>query len=259
MATRVKRPVSSPQLRTVIYLYGVTGKPARLSSLTGVDDHASVEPMDCAGLTCWISRVPQLEYADNLAKNMENLDWLSEAGVRHQRVVSAIAAASDTLPARFGTVFMDASSLEADIRKRKKILIQDLRRIHGCEEWGVKVFAVQPKINVPTGKPKTGKDYLQIKAALLRRSGSGDGVGVSGDEFEAFSEALGRISVATEVGGRISGGQRGLQWQSSLLIKRAHKKKIEAILKKYSIRWADSAKIECTGPWPPYSFVSRSS
>ena len=73
---------------------------------------------------------------------------LSEAGVRHQRVVSAIAEVADILPARFGTVFLDASSLKADVRKRKKLLAADLRRIHGCDEWGVKVFAVTPKTEV---------------------------------------------------------------------------------------------------------------
>jgi hypothetical protein len=58
-------------------------------------------------------------------------------------------------------------------------------------------------------------------------------------------------------GGKISAGQRGLQMQSSLLLKRGNRKKLEATLKKYSDQWADSGRIECTGPWPPYSFVSR--
>ena len=152
---------------------------------------------------------------------MENLDWLSEAGVRHQRVVSAIAELTDILPARFGTVFLDASSLKADVLAKKKTLVNDLRRIHGCDEWGVKVFSVQPKPQIVAGKPGTGREYLKTKAALLRRPSAG----VSVEGLEAFSAALRRISMEMTDGGRISAGQRGLQMQSSLLLKRGEQKK----------------------------------
>jgi hypothetical protein len=249
VASRLKSP-GSP---TVVYLYGVTAKPAAFSNLVGVDGKAKVEPTECAGLICWISLVSRTEFADNLAKNMENLDWLGEAGMRHQRVVSAIAELADVLPARFGTVFMDASSLKADVGAKKETLVNDLRRIQGCDEWGVKVFSVQPKKPVAQGKPATGRDYLKTKAALLRRPSTG--VPVEG--LHTFSAALRRISMEMSDGGRISAGQRGLQMQSSLLLKRANRKKLEATLKKYSHRWAESGRIECTGPWPPYSFVSR--
>ena len=249
MAGRLK----SSDSPTVVYLYGVTATPAAFSNLVGVDAHAQVEPMECAGLVCWISLVSRTEFADNLAKNMENLDWLSEAGVRHQRVVSAIAELTDILPARFGTVFLDVSSLKADVRAKKKLLLSDLRSIHGCDEWGVKVFSVQPKVQMAAGKPITGRDYLKTKAALLRRPSAG----VPAEEIVKFAAALRRVSAEMSDGGRISAGQRGLQMQSSLLLKRANRKKLEATLKKYSDRWAESGRIECTGPWPPYSFVSR--
>jgi hypothetical protein len=178
---------------------------------------------------------------------------LSEAGVRHQRVISAIAERTDILPARFGTVFMDASSLKADVGAKKETLVDDLRRIHGCDEWGIKVFSVQPKVQLAAGKPGTGRDYLKTKAAMLRRPSAG--IPVEG--LETFSAELGRISMEMSEGGRITAGQRGLQMQSSLLLKRANRKKLEATLKKYSDQWADSGRIECTGPWPPYSFVSK--
>ncbi len=248
MATRV----NPSQSKTVIYLYGVTAKPVNRLTAIGVDGEAAVEPIVCSGLMCWISHVSQVEFAENLAKNMENLDWLSEAGVRHQRVVSAIAEVTDVLPARFGTVFLDASTLEADVHKRKKLLQADLRKIHGCDEWGVKIFAVEQKRQVQVEKPKSGRGYLETKAALLRRPSAG----IAPEDLDAFSTALRRISVEMADGGRISGGQRGLQWQSSFLLKRGDRKKFETALKKYSDKWADSARIECTGPWPPYSFVS---
>ncbi len=80
---------------------------------------------------------------------------------------------------------------------------------------------------------------------------------VSAADFDEFSEQLRKIAVETAQVGKVSGGQRGLQWQTSLLLKRDNRKKFEALLRKFSKDWAGTRQIECTGPWPPYSFISR--
>src|ERR1700730_19456531 len=83
----------------VIHLYGLTQVPGpsaeSFRDLKGVDGAAPVEPLACAGLICWISRVPEAEFAQNLSENMQNLEWLADATTRHQQVVSAIAEAGD--------------------------------------------------------------------------------------------------------------------------------------------------------------------
>src|SRR5207253_11033189 len=52
-----------------------------------------------------------------------------------------------------------------------------------------------------------------------------------------------------------SGGLKGLQWQATFLVPRSRRKQWDATLKKFAARWDQSRRIECTGPWPPYSFV----
>src|SRR5437773_4935817 len=161
-----KRPQSVRD--SVVYLYGVTlpdkkaGEAIPISSV-GIDGAAPVESHAVAGLVCWISRVSKREFADKLAANMENLDWLSVAGVRHQKAVSAIARHATILPARFGTVFLTLESLEADIKRRKPALLRDLKRFQDSDEWGIKVFAL------PQARPAiiatSGSDYLRQKAA----------------------------------------------------------------------------------------------
>lgn len=249
MAPRVK-----PKSDKVLYLYGVTRKNLTpIPKVAAVDGSAGVEAVDCGGLVCWISPVRRVEYADNLSANMENLDWLAEASVRHQRVVSAIASETEILPARFGTVFLTQSSLEADIQDRRKTLESDLRRIRDSDEWGVKVFGVPPRVELPKTGSRSGKDYLRAKAALLQKRPT---KGTDADLIR-FEEELKRVAVETAVGGKISSGQRGLQWQTSLLLRRDDRKRFEALLKKFSKEWADVRQIEATGPWPPYSFVTR--
>jgi hypothetical protein len=72
-----------------------------------------------------------------------------------------------------------------------------------------------------------------------------------------FSNQLKRIAVDIAEVGKVSQGQRGLQWQTSVLLKRQELKKFRALLKKTSESWSDEKRIESSGPWPPYSFVSR--
>jgi hypothetical protein len=248
------RGMNSAPKDKVLYMYGITPHPSDSVSIPGVDGKAPVESIKCGALICWMSRVAKSEFADNLSANMANLDWLAAMSTRHQETVSAISQTADILPARFGTVFLTETSLRSDIQERRSELLADFKRIRGCQEWGVKVFASQPgKIDLPSSL-KTGKDYLKAKSAMLhsRTRKAPD------QEITRFAQALEKVSETAAEGGRISGGRRDLAFQVSLLVKRGNRRKLEAILRRFSSKWKGSRQIECSGPWPPYSFVSRS-
>ena len=262
MATRLNAPPRKrPQAvrETVVYLYGVT-LPEKNSIETdpvaavGIDGSSPVESEEVAGLVCWFSRVSKREFADKLAENMENLDWLSVAGVRHQKAVSEIARRATILPTRFGTIFLSVTSLEADIKRRKSTLLRDLKKFQGSDEWGIKVFAL------PQARPaivaSSGADYLRQKAAQQVRKAKEGGLDA---DIKKFSAAVKKISnAAVEQAGKISSARPDLEWQASFLIRRPKQAELQKILKRFSDEWEGRRRIECTGPWPPYSFVSRS-
>jgi hypothetical protein len=239
----------------VLYFYGITESPSANSiQQPGVDLQSKIEAIDCEGLTCWISRVSSGEFEKDLAANMENLDWLATASVAHQRAISAIAREVEILPARFGTVFRSEESLRKHIHVGKREIMRDLKRIKGADEWGIKVFAAKPAAAAPMAQVRSGKDYLKAKAALLPTKRSRSDMN---GEFTEFENALRRVALESAAVGNVSSGQRGLRFQVSLLVKRKDRKKLQSVLKKFSGRWAEARQIECTGPWPPYSFVSR--
>lgn len=246
----------APQLKSgnrVLYFYGVTRRPLNGSiAQAGVDLQSEVECIECEGLACWVSRVSAIDFQKNLAPNMENLDWLATAGVAHQHAIAAIARASEILPARFGTVFRNEQSLRNHIREHIVAIKADFRRIKDADEFGIKVFG-RHESQPQSTQVRSGKDYLKAKAALLPRRRSGS---VNGD-FGKFAKALGQVALDSAPAGNVSSGQRGLRFQTSLLVKRKDRKRLESVLKKFSRRWVDSCRIECSGPWPPYSFVSR--
>jgi hypothetical protein len=239
----------------VIHLYGVTLAPGLstefLRELKGVDGLAAVEPLECGGLICWISRVPEADFARDLAKNMQDLEWLAAVTTRHQEAISAIARAADILPARFGLEFSNDLSLRSHIETRRAALKADFQRLQGKQEWGVKVFALPP---APLAKKKfrTGKEYLQAKSALSRLvSGPPD------PALSEFAEALESISDQVAEGGKFAAARRDLEFHKVLLLKRSDQAKLEALIRKYSRKWKGRKSVECTGPWPPFSFVTQ--
>jgi hypothetical protein len=99
---------------------------------------------------------------------------------------------------------------------------------------------------------RSGKEYLQRKSALLQARPAR----VLEAEIREFAEALDEIATSSSEGGKVGAGQPGLRWQASLLVPRARRKKLDALLAHFSRQWSEQYRVECTGPWPPYSFVS---
>jgi hypothetical protein len=237
-----------------LYLYGVspmmpiTAKPK--ITVPGIDGEHRVESIVSSGMLCWITRVNAQEFAAELNRKMEELEWLAESSVRHQRVVSAICAKTTLLPTRFGTVFLSENSLAADIAARKKTMTAAFKRVADSDEWGVKVFlTASPQAAVIDAK--SGRDYLEKKSRAIAASGNA----APDAEIAKFFAELTKVASDTALTGKVSGGQQGLQWQASFLLPRSRRKRWDAVLKKYAERWAGRRKIESSGPWPPYSFV----
>jgi hypothetical protein len=234
----------------MLYLYGVTSKAPKTRITSSIDGSSPVDRIEESGLVAWYSRVSDEEFGAMLAANMENLEWLSAASVRHQRVVSQIAEATTVLPARFGTVFRNEESLREHIRQEKEKLAATLQRIEGTEEWGVKLF-LNPSPPASPIEVSSGRDYLRAKASMVqvKREKKLD------PDVVEFARELQSIAAASAPAGKVSSGQPNLEWQASFLVRKKDRPEWDQMLKRYANRWADRREIECTGPWPPYSFV----
>jgi hypothetical protein len=250
---RKKKPPSSAPTVGPFYFYGISAAAAGKVSAPGIDGEHVVEELACAGLKCWVTRVSSAFIAD-LERRMEDLEWLAEASVLHQRAVSAIAATTDLLPARFGTVFLNEASLTKHIESRRPAIQSAFKKVSGAEEWGVKVFVTAPAASQAAAfTAASGSDYLRHKAKVI--AANANRKSAPDAETEALAAALTKLSRAVAPSGKVSGAQPGLQWQASFLLPRAKRKQWDTVLKQFAQRWGDARRIECTGPWPPYSFV----
>ena len=248
-----------------LYLYGISRAPAKAGkppaakpapgftkiSSAGIDGVHEVKALDCGEFVCWVCEVDQTGFAQAVERNMENLEWLALHGVRHQQVVGEVAGQTTIVPARFGTIFSGEPALVKDVLKRKAALNQVFARVAGGDEWGVKVFAERPAAAPAVTKARSGKEYLQQKAARLQqRPGRND------PELRELADALEKIATDSAPSGKVSGAQPSLLWQATFLVPRARRKQWDDALKKFVQRWEGKRRIEVNGPWPPYSFVS---
>jgi len=242
---------SRPRARNdrLLYLYGISGKNAEVSTSGSIHGTTAVESLEDSGLTAWFSRVPQREFGEQLAANMESLEWLSGASVRHQRTVAQISEMVTLLPARFGTVFKSEESLLEHVREQRDKLRATLARIEGAEEWGVKLF-LNPAPPASPIEAASGRDYLRAKAMVQVKKRTE----LDPDVVE-FARELQAIAQDSAPAGKVSSGQSNLEWQASFLVRKKDRPKWDNMLKRYATRWADRREIQCTGPWPPYSFV----
>jgi len=234
----------------MLYLYGISAKAPKAKITGSIDAASAVENLEDSGLVAWFSRVSDDEFGDKLASNMQNLEWLAGASVSHQRVVSQIADAVTVLPARFGTVFLSRQSLIDHLREEKEKLGATLKRIDGMEEWGIKLF-LNPDPPASPIDVASGRDYLRAKASMVQVKRQKQ---LDPDVLE-FARELQAIAADSAPAGKVSSGQNNLEWQASFLVRKKDRPKWDKMLKRYATRWADRREIQCTGPWPPYSFV----
>jgi gas vesicle protein GvpL/GvpF len=239
---------------TALYLYGISqssgGKSLKIAS-AGIDGVHPVQSVSCGDFLCWVSAVNQTDFVEAINRNMENLEWLALHGVRHQQVVGEISATATVIPARFGTIFSGEQAMLKDVQTRKPALAKVFARISDAEEWGVKVFAEQAPVPEIASEVRSGKDYLQQKAARLKRRPERDEAGL-----QEFAAELKKIATDSAPTGKVSGALPNLLWQATFLVPRSKRKQWDKVLKEFVKKWSGSRRIEINGPWPPYSFVS---
>jgi hypothetical protein len=134
---------------------------------------------------------------------------------------------------------------------RKAALKASFRRIAGADEWGIRVFT-QPRQAPVSADARTGKEYLQRKSALLQAKPSR----TLEPEIKQFASEIAKLATASSEGGKVGSSQPNLRWQTSVLMPRSRRAKFEGLLARFAHKFAERFRVECTGPWPPYSFVA---
>ena len=159
---------------------------------------------------------------------------------RHERVVEDLMGVRTLLPARFGSVLDGEDELRALLADRAEEFVAALETVRGRVEIGVRA---RPRSVPDVPAPATGRAYVERKLARLRAARA-----VQDDMHDPLAAsshaAVARVLAEPEP-----------EFAGAYLVDRdtvdAFCERVEEV--------ADGREVVCTGPWPPYSFVSGGS
>ena len=230
----------------MLYVYAVTDRPeAPLPSRTGLDDGELVQIV-------WrdLAAVASLHGGGALAASEDAL-W------RHEAVAESLMDDRVVLPIRFGTLLPSRQEVGDGLRRAYSRLVADIERLRGHVEIGVRLWTAGQ-----TGEPAvaaehdngarrgTGSAYLWAKVARERT-------------LRARREA--RLRMVRDYSGQNDEEARESRFDddpddprgssAAFLVPRDRVAPFRDLVNRAADAHPDVALL-CTGPWPPYSFVS---
>lgn len=257
---------------TAVYLYCIV-KAARKPSAGGVPPGlpGGTTPEAVAlsrGLWLVTADVPLDVYGPGwLEPKLQDLDWVAEVAVAHEGVIEQFARMKGTtvVPTKLFTMFSSRERAVADLSRQRAALEGVVRRVAGCDEWGVRVTR---SAGVPPARrggrtakasetPATGAAFLAARrdardAARTARSEAAQAAQSAYDRLTRFA----RDSRLRERGPE--GGSNPPILEASFLVTAKGRTRFKAEAKRQAAACASAgADMTLTGPWPAYSFVSR--
>jgi hypothetical protein len=125
----------------LVYLYGFVPAPVRTPTepLTGLGGHP-VEVLSLAGFGAVVSHVPARDFGqERVEQNLQNLAWVAEQGIAHERVVAFFVDEAEILPASLFTLYSNDAALRSASVAQQETILAELRRLAGVREWNLKV------------------------------------------------------------------------------------------------------------------------
>ena len=186
--------------------------------------------------------------------------------LRHEEIVEAICDDIPALPVRFGTTMPDGEAVARALASNAEMLLADLRRLGGKVEMGVIALwnpAGQPEAPIgeepgqlskpdESSEPRPGMVYMRQRQARYQRE----------EATRARAQRLGR-ELDAELGPHALLARRSvcpneqMALRDAYLLERAGIQAFERAFEEARRRHKE-ARLLLSGPWPPYSFVTRS-
>ncbi|MFI6449441.1 GvpL/GvpF family gas vesicle protein [Kitasatospora sp. NPDC050543] len=231
-------------------LAGVVGSPVHLVHATHSGEVVAA-----------VSPVPGKDFDEAaLRGHLEDLGWLEALARSHHGVVEALAACTTVVPLRLATVYLDNDRVRAMLDDRRGLFLDQLSRLAGHVEWGVKLYVDAPAATqaaLPQGPDLSpGRDYLR-----RRRTEQAS----HQDAFRAAERAAERITASAtshavgHVRHRVQGGELAVESGANVLndaylvpLDQAEPFRAEVLRSTDAL---PGVHVVVTGPWAPYSFA----
>lgn len=248
------------------YLFAVSRglSPDALDGVPGLAGHP-VEALRCGDLQAVVCTVDLAEFGEQeLARNLEDLDWLEKVARAHNEVVFAAAFVGTVAPMRLVTICSDDASVRARVEELHDELVAALDRVEGRREWSVKAYAAAPvttpetdAISPQAAQTGAGAAYLQRKKqqAELRRSVDTQFAQLSDEVHHQLSEVAVASRRLPSQDPRLTGRREAMLLNGAYLVGVDDGPQFRDLV----MRLGETRReitLEVEGPWPPYSFAT---
>ena len=255
--------MSAVETKTALYTYGVVASDRKADVPARVDG-AELQVVDAGPLAAVATAVSLDEFGEEpLRENLNDRDWLERHARAHEDVLLAVAARTDVVPFRFGTISRTRDDLRSLLREREHALVSALRRVRGRVELGVKVWVDEAQLRSALAPPEaerpraTGRAYLESRRA--ERQGAADAEGfcaeVAGEVYErAVAHAVDGV-VNRPQPRELTGRPERMILNAALLVDAdttTLRDELDALARRLQRL---GVTLELTGPWPPHNFV----
>ena len=251
---------------TALYLYCVV-RAVRRPSLArvprGLPQAAAPEAHRLAA-SLWLitAAVPLAIYGPAaLEPRLRDLDWVAEAAVAHEAVVEHFARArrAVVIPMKLFTMFSSLDKAIAEIGEGRATIERAMKRIAGCEEWGIRVA----RAPVPAAAARGAADRAVSGAAFLAaKKEARDATAIArAAAIAAADETYHRLERhAREARRRERRQEPGTNppvLEAAFLVKSSARERFKAAARRQAAACAAAgAELILTGPWPAYNFVA---
>jgi hypothetical protein len=254
-----------------LYLYGVVfADEPPPTAITGVPPGGPVETVTCDGLAAVVSCVPLSEFGDeHLKENLEKMPWLERTARAHEAVIEVVRTRCTMIPMRLCTLFRSRQAICDMLSREAEPLQEALARLAGRSEWGVKVLADLPRIQLSLSSASathgerddvsTGRGYLEVRRAERRLARE-----VETWVRETVHEVHQSLAAAAAIGLRnpvqpreLSGYAEEMVLNGVYLVADSELEEFRNCVDHLNERHSTiGLRLELTGPWPPYNFVA---
>jgi hypothetical protein len=262
----------------VYYVYciaesaAVTQLPAG-SLPAAIEEEAQLEWISVNTLAALISRVPMSSYSEEqLAEHLTDATWTAIRAMRHETVVEYVAKRATTIPLRFGTIYLEREGIEEMLTEQARDLELIIEQLRGREEWGVNIYSdravllssitsVSPVLRElveQAEKASPGQSYLmQKKIDAMKVDEARAAVNRIVDQIEEKLKEQSDDGLRLRIL-KVETTEHGeLKAKFAFLVKRSGFEEFrDAAERLAQEHQAAGIRLELTGPWPVYNFVT---
>ena len=243
----------------LLWAYGVvaTGStpPGDLVGVAG----GVVAPVAHGDLVALTGRVPRADFAaEPLREHLNDLAWLQRVAFEHEAVLEHVIDATTVVPLRLCTIFEDDEGVQRMLEREHGALLGALRRLDGREEWGVKLLLDRRSLVPGAGEPQAEGGLAYLARRRQEQTAREEARSLAAqivDDVDGALRALSVDAVRLPAQNReLSRHEGDMVLNGAYLVEDAAALR-EAVAELQERHSAHGARLELTGPWPPYNFV----